>query len=161
MGAKWGQCTSHVITLPPLLLSSPLTHTRTHTQMQTHTLNWITSLGLEMKRRDMPASTDALCSYSGGASAFSPSLWNLQFLCAVVFHVWHKMHCHFGRFYLSGSVGVRGPGFGLKSLGDKGWRSIQPGVGLWSEWFSHFSNFFCCFGVLWCSSLNILNWIYS
>lgn len=29
-----------------------------------------------------------------------------------------QMVCHFGRFYVSANVGVRGPGFGLKSFGD-------------------------------------------
>lgn len=43
--------------------------------------------------------------------------------------------CHFGRFYSSASAGVRGPGLGLKSLWDKGWRFNQPGVGLWFEGF--------------------------
>lgn len=41
-----------------------------------------------MKRRELPASTDASHSYSGGASGFSPSLWNPWSLWAVVLHVW-------------------------------------------------------------------------
>lgn len=53
--------------------------------------------------------------------------------CVLLFSMFGlEMLCHFGRFYLSASVGVRGPGFGLKSLWDKGWRFNQPGVGLWS-----------------------------
>lgn len=83
MGAKWGQCALHM-----LARSHPHSSLPPHTHTQAHTLDWITSLGLEMKRREMPASTDALRSYSGGASAFSPSLWNPWFLCAVVLHVW-------------------------------------------------------------------------
>ena len=84
MGAKWGQCALHILARSQRTSLPSHTHTHKHT----HTLNWITSLGLEMRGKEMPASTDALRSYSGGASAFSPSLWNPCFLCAVVLHVW-------------------------------------------------------------------------
>lgn len=72
-GTKWGQCTLHMLahSRPPSFLHH---HTHTFIMKHTHTLEWITSLGLEMKRREMPASTDATRSYSGGASVFLFSL---------------------------------------------------------------------------------------
>lgn len=85
MGAKWGQCALHILARSHRPFSCPLTE-ETHTHK--HTPDWITSLGLEMKRREMPASTDALRSCSGEASAFPLSLWKPWFLCAVVLHVW-------------------------------------------------------------------------
>lgn len=64
-------------------------------------------------------------------------------LCVLLFSMFGlEMLCHFGRFYLSASVGVRRPGFGLKSLGHKGGRFNQPGVGLWSECYSLRFHFF-------------------
>lgn len=79
MGAKWGQCTLHMLTSSHPLCPLAQSHT-------THTLPWITSLGLKMKRRrcqhqQMP------CSDSGGTSAFSVSLWNPWFVYAVVLYI--------------------------------------------------------------------------
>lgn len=72
--------------------------------------------------------------------------------CVLLFSMFGlEILCHFGRFYLSASVGVRGPGFGLKSLWDKGWSFNQPGVGLWSECFSpgfHIFYLSCCLVVV-------------
>lgn len=63
-----------------------------------------------------------------GTLLFLPS-FEIHGFCVLLFSMFGlEMLCHFGRFYLS--VGVRGPGFCLKSLGDKGWRFNQPGVGL-------------------------------
>lgn len=55
----------------------------------------------------MPASTDALRSYSGGAPAFfSPPLISVFFCVLLCSMFGLEMLCHFGRFYLSASVGV-------------------------------------------------------
>lgn len=63
--------------------------------------------------------------------------------CVLLFSVFGlEMLCHFGRFYLSASVGVGVPGFGPKSLGDKHWRCNQAEVGLWSECFPQRFHFF-------------------
>lgn len=70
-------------------------------------------------------------------------------LCVLLFSMFGlEMRCHFGRFYLSASVGVRGSGFGLESLGDKGWRFNQPASVVWmlSLWDLLFS-FVCLAGV--------------
>lgn len=128
MGAKWGQCTLHMLAHAIPFYSAP-SYTRLFSNTHTHTLEWITSLGLEMKRRKMPASTDATRSYSGGASVFSPlSPFEIHGLCVLLFFMFAlEMLCHFGRFYLSASVRVRGLGFVLKSHGNKGWRYNQRG----------------------------------
>lgn len=44
---------------------------------------------------------------------------------------------------------MRGPGFGLKSLGDKGWMFNQPGVGLWSVVFPLGFTFSVSLAALW------------
>lgn len=69
-----------------------------HTHASTH--NWIKSLGWEMREKDMPASTDALQSVSGGS--FAPSFeisGGFVRCCLSMFGT--QTHCHFGSFYLS------------------------------------------------------------
>lgn len=131
MGAKWGRRTRHM--LARSLGSETCTHTCTP-----YTLDGITNLGGEMWRSEMPASTDASRSYSGGALCFffSPSLWNPCCCCFFSLHTvvlfGLEMLCHFflrGRFHLSASVGSERP----RSLRDAGWRFNRPGVALQSE----------------------------
>lgn len=95
MGGKWGQCTLHM-----LACNHPPSSLPPHTHAVPHTLSWITSLGLEMKGSEMPASTDALHPFSGGASGFPLSLWKHRFLCVVVLHVWLRNALPFWQIFI-------------------------------------------------------------
>lgn len=133
MGAKWGQCALHMLACsrPPSSLP-PYRHTHARIPNRAHThstgspfLAWGWREG-RCQHQQMPRAP-----ILEGPLLFLPP-FEIHGLCELLFSMFGlEMRCHFGRFYLSASVGVRGPGFGLKSLGDKGWRFNQPACVVW------------------------------
>lgn len=81
------------------------------------------------------------------------SPFEIHGLCVLLFFVFGlEILCHFGRFYLSASVWVRGLGFVLESHGNKGWRYNQRGPvvsvfsqGRWVTILIHFTYSSCCY----------------
>lgn len=109
--------------IAPVACSLSVHATLLHTHASTH--NWIKSLGWKMRGKDMPASTDALQTVSGGS--FSPFLWNQWGFCPLLsLYVWHANALPFWQLLFITSMGVRGP----RASGTWAEGLNQPGVAL-------------------------------
>lgn len=152
MGAKWGQCALHMLARSHRSFLPPHTYTHTHACARTHTHAHSTgSPVLAWRWRERRCQHQQMpCAHILEGPLLFLSPFEIHGFCVQLFSLFGlQMLCHFGRFYLSASVGVRGPGFGLKSLRDMGWRFNQPGVGLQSECFSLGYHFTITLVTLW------------
>lgn len=133
MGAKWGQRALHMLARSHR--TSLPSHTYTNAQTHTH-LTGSPVLAWRWGERRCQHQQMPCAPILEGPLLFLPP-FEIHVFCVLLFSMFGlEMLCHFGRFYLSASVWVRGPGFGLKSLGDMGRRFNQPGVALWFQCFS-------------------------